>query len=217
MAFILGINGSPRKNGNTATMIRHALDGAESKGAATEMVHIYDIDFKGCASCFACKRGEGKRSPRCVLEDGLTPVLAKFEKADAIIVGSPVYIGDLTGSTRAFIERLIFPYISYEEGIPNYLNRTLSSGIICTMGAPEERVKQMGFDRGPAMAEQIFKFIFGSCETISTFNTTQFDDYGKFLASRFDPAEKKAVRENRFPIDCAKAFDMGARFADNAK
>jgi putative NADPH-quinone reductase len=217
MAFILGINGSPRKNGNTATMIRHALDGAESKGAATETVHIYDIDFKGCASCFACKRGGGKRSPRCVLEDGLTPVLAKFEKADAIIVGSPVYIGDFTGSTRAFIERLIFPYISYEESVPNYLNRTLSSGIICTMGAPEERVKQMGFDRGPAMAEQIFKLIFGSCETISTFNTTQFDDYSKFMASRFDPAEKKAVRENQFPIDCAKAFDMGARFADNAK
>jgi multimeric flavodoxin WrbA len=52
---IIGINGSPRKKWNTATMLEHSLDGAASRGAETKLVHLYDIDYKGWRSCFACK------------------------------------------------------------------------------------------------------------------------------------------------------------------
>jgi len=217
MSLVIGINGSPRKRGNTATMIEHALNGAKSKGADIELVHLYDLSFKGCISCFACKRSGGNRSPRCAIKDELTPLLDKIEHADAIFLGSPIYIGDFTSSTRAFIERFLYPQVSYEEGTFSYFKRPLSVGILCTMGASEARVTQAGYDRVPAMAEQVFKIIVGSGESVVSVDTTQFDDYGKYLASRFNPDEKARIHRDQFPKDCAKAFEMGARFASAGK
>jgi multimeric flavodoxin WrbA len=51
----IGVNGSPRKKWNTATLLKKALEGAASEGAKTGLVHLYDLDYKGCISCFACK------------------------------------------------------------------------------------------------------------------------------------------------------------------
>jgi multimeric flavodoxin WrbA len=210
---VLVINGSPRKNGNTATMLNHAINGAKSEGATAELVNLYDLTFKGCVSCFACKRKDRNGSPRCFIKDELSPVFEKFGKADAIIIGSPIYVGHTTSSTWAFIERLLFPYVSYEEGIPTFFDRKISAGLIFTMGASEERVKVAGFDRVPAWTETIFKAVLGSGESISSVDTIQFDDYTKYAASRFDPSKKEKIRNEQFPRDCAKAFDMGARFA----
>jgi len=62
---VMAINGSPRKNWNTATLLEKALEGAASEGAETEIVHLYDLEFKGCTSCFACKLKGGKSLARC--------------------------------------------------------------------------------------------------------------------------------------------------------
>lgn len=80
---VYAINGSPRKKWNTATLLEKALEGAASKGAETELVHLYDLDFKGCTSCFSCKLKEGKSYGNCAMNDGLTPVLSKLAEADA--------------------------------------------------------------------------------------------------------------------------------------
>jgi hypothetical protein len=72
---VLAINGSPRKKWNTATLLQNALDGAASQGAETELVHLCDLDFKGCTSCFACKLKSGKSYGKCAVQDGLTSVL----------------------------------------------------------------------------------------------------------------------------------------------
>ena len=53
---IIAINGSPRRNRNTAALLDKALEGAAAAGAETELIHLYPLDFKGCASCFCCKR-----------------------------------------------------------------------------------------------------------------------------------------------------------------
>lgn len=58
---LIAINGSPRKDKNTAALLNKALEGAASQGAATELIHLYDQDYKGCISCFACKLKNGKR------------------------------------------------------------------------------------------------------------------------------------------------------------
>ena len=62
---VMAINGSPRKEWNTATLLGKALEGAESKGAESELIHLYDYTFKGCISCFACKTGDGKSYGKC--------------------------------------------------------------------------------------------------------------------------------------------------------
>lgn len=57
---VIGVNGSPRKQWNTATLVSKALEGAAAQGAETELVHLYDLDFKGCKSCLACKTRGGR-------------------------------------------------------------------------------------------------------------------------------------------------------------
>ena len=113
---IIAINGSPRKKWNTATLLEKALEGAASLGAETEFVHLYDLVFKGCTSCFSCKLKGGTSYGKCAMNDGLTPVLEKLATADAFILGSPVYFGTVTGEMRSFMERLLFQYLALVIG-----------------------------------------------------------------------------------------------------
>jgi multimeric flavodoxin WrbA len=62
---VMAFNGSPRKKWNTATLLEKALEGASSQGAETELIHLYDLDHKGCISCFACKTTGGSILLRC--------------------------------------------------------------------------------------------------------------------------------------------------------
>jgi multimeric flavodoxin WrbA len=66
---VIAINGSPRKNKNTATLLNKALEGAASQGSETELIHLYDLNFKGCISCFSCKLKSGKNYGKCALKD----------------------------------------------------------------------------------------------------------------------------------------------------
>ena len=81
---IIAINGSPRRNGNTAELLQHALRGAEETGAETELVHLYSLDFKGCLSCFYCKRKDVEHGV-CAVKDDLFPVIERVKAADALI------------------------------------------------------------------------------------------------------------------------------------
>jgi multimeric flavodoxin WrbA len=111
---ILAFNGSPRKEWNTAILLNKALEGAALQGAETELIHLYDLNYKGCISCFACKMKGGKSYGKCAVKDDLTPILKSIEEADGIILGSPVYFGTASAEMRAFMERLLYPYVVYE-------------------------------------------------------------------------------------------------------
>ena len=85
------------------------------------------------------------------------------------------------------------------------------------MGAPEAMAKERGFDRSMFMNEMLMKMTFGASETLCSYDTTQFENYSKVYAPRFDPEKKAKVREEVFPIDCENAFKMGARFVKELK
>ena len=89
MKNLIAINGSPRRNRNTAELLQHAMKGAEDAGASTELINLYALNFKGCTSCFACKL---KNRPHgvCAMKDDLSPVLKRIKNADAIIFGTHV-------------------------------------------------------------------------------------------------------------------------------
>ena len=105
----LFVNGGPRKNKNTAQMLLRAMQGAQEADAEVELVHLYDIDYKGCKSCFACQLKNARTDGVCAIRDNLRPLLEKAREADVIVIGSPVYFSYPTGETRSFLERLIFP------------------------------------------------------------------------------------------------------------
>jgi multimeric flavodoxin WrbA len=211
---VLAFNGSARKKWNTATLLQHALKGADSKGAKTELIHLYDLDYKGCISCFACKTIGGKSYGKCSVKDDLTPVFKKVEKADAVVLGSPIYYGNVSGEMKSFMERLLFPFTEYSINYASLFPRKIKTGFIYTMNVPEDMMRQIGYDRQFDLHQATLQRIFGASEYMCSFDTYQFDDYSKYASSRFDPVKKKQRHEEVFPQDCEKAFEMGARFAE---
>ena len=109
----IAINGSPRKDWNTATLLANALSGCHAGGAQTELVHLYDYAYQGCRSCFSCKRIGGESYGRCAVRDELSLILERVSQADILLLGSPFYFHTETGEMRSFMERLLFPYVSY--------------------------------------------------------------------------------------------------------
>ena len=213
--YIIAINGSPRKNGNTATLLNKALEGASSQGATTELINLYDLNFKGCVSCFACKLKGGKSYGKCAYKDELTLVLDKIESADAVILGSPIYFGDVTGEMRSFIERLVFQYLVYDENYSSLNDKRKPIGFIYTMNAPESMIKEIEYDRIISRYENYFEKFMGPTESLLATDTYQFSDYSKYVATAFDAAAKAKRRQEVFPQDCQKAFAMGIRFASD--
>ena len=215
MKKIIAINGSPRKKWNTATLLKNALEGAESQGAETELVNLYDLDFKGCKSCFSCKTKGSRSYGKCAVKDDLTPILERIEDVDAIILGSPIYLGTVTGAMRSFIERLIFPYLTYTDPIQSLFPKKIHSAFIYTMNIAEEQIEEYGYATQFNTNENYLNLIFGESESLFGYDTYQFRDYSKVVADRFDEKKKAKRRKEVFPEDCKKAFEMGARFAKN--
>ncbi|MBT0664999.1 flavodoxin family protein [Geobacter pelophilus] len=210
---IIAINGSPRKKWNTATLLEKALEGAATQGAETELVHLYDLDFKGCISCFACKTRGGKSYGTCAMKDGLTPVLQKIANADALVIGSPIYFGSVTGETRSFMERLLFQYLTYTVPYGTLFPRRIKTGFIYTMNVTEERSKEFGYEYFYKSNERYMQLMLGTVESLCSFDTCQVDDYSKVVIESFDPVHKAQRHEEVFPQDCQRAYEMGARLA----
>ncbi len=213
---VIAFNGSPRKKWNTATLLEKVLEGAKSQGAEIELIHLYDLDFKGCLSCLACKTINGRSYGKCAIRDGLKPILEKAANADAVIVGSPIYIGNATGETRSFLERLLFPYLAYTNPPQSLFPRKIKTGLVYTMNVTEEDMKQRRYGEQLGIIEMIMKLVFGSAETLYCYDTLMVDDYSRILSTRFDPVKKAGRRKDVFPEDCRKAFEMGARLAGKA-
>ena len=107
------LDGGPRKDKNTAQALHKAMQGALDAGAEVEYIRLFDLDFKGCHSCFACKVKGQQTHGVCAIKDELRPVLEKAVEADVVIIGSPVYFSYPTGTTRSFLERFAFPNYTY--------------------------------------------------------------------------------------------------------
>ena len=218
MTKVIAINGSPRKKWNTAMMLEHALKGAASAGAETELVHLYDLDFKGCTSCFACKLKGGKSYGKCAMKDELTPVLERIDRADALILGSPIYIGTVTGEMHSFMERLMFPYLVYARPPASLFERKINTAFIYTMNLPEDQMKEYQYSVHIGLNETMLARTFGKpAETLCSFETLQFEDYDKVVFNYFDPEERKERRRTVFPKDCQKAFELGKRLGKPCK
>jgi len=103
---ILALNGSPRKDGNTATLLKLAMLPLTQAGAQAEIIHIAQRPLRGCCACMQCfKHKDG----RCHLpEDGLNDIIGKMRSSHAVFIGSPTYFADVTPETKALIDRVGF-------------------------------------------------------------------------------------------------------------
>ena len=202
------LNGSPRKNWNTAQVLRSAQRGAESVGAETEYIDLFDLSYTGCRSCMACKR-KGAQRCKCFWKDDISPVIDRIFAADALIVGSPIYLGDITSQLRALIERLHFCALSYDD-YSNYFTGRVDVGIVLTMNAPRQFFDSWYKPKADELTRS-FSSLNGRVELLPCCDTLQVKDYGKYDMAGFDEAHKRAVHETQFPLDLEEAFRMGAR------
>jgi multimeric flavodoxin WrbA len=99
----VAISGSPRKHGNTETLLQRCLDGLAQRGVSGELILLRDKTIKGCRACEICRR---KKDKRCnTRDDDFHPVFEAMLKADIIVVGSPVYFGSATPEMMALLDR----------------------------------------------------------------------------------------------------------------
>ena len=210
---VYAINGSPRKNKNTATLLQKALDGvkecAKGKEIETEIINLYDLKYTGCKSCFACKRLGGKSYGKCALKDDIQEVLEKVSQADGLIFGSPIYFSTITGQLQSFLERLIFPYLVYDKDRSSIAPKKMPTAFIYTMNAPEEIMDQIGYPKTFNNIESAIERMLTKPLVMYSNNTYQFDDYSKYKADAFSEEAKAEHRKIQFPIDCQKAFELG--------
>ena len=205
----IAINGSPRKGWNTDLLLQEALRGAADAGAETELIQLSDLTFSGCRSCFACKRA-GAETGRCMWKDDLQLVLDKILSADAVFMGSPIYLGNVSGMMYCLMERLVFSLLSYDDYSKRFFQGHVNSCFFFTMNAPKIYANT-GYRGMMKQYADAMKRLGGSSETYAACDTLQFEDYTRYAAGNFNEAHKRKVREEQFPKDLQAAYDIGFR------
>jgi multimeric flavodoxin WrbA len=132
---IVSLMGSPRTNGNSSSIARHFMKTAEHLGAEITTYELNRLIYQGCQGCYACKT----KLDRCVLNDGLTEVLAAVQAADVVLLASPVYYGEISSQLKGFIDRT-FSYL-----VPDYRSNPQPSRLtpkklvfVLAQGHPDE-------------------------------------------------------------------------------
>ena len=213
---VILLNGSPRKGWNTDMMLQKAAEGAREAGAETEIINLYDLNYKGCRSCFACKVKGSKTEGGCSYPDDLKPVMDAVKEADVLVLGTPVYLGNISAQMNLFWERLMFTNLTYSSyKTEKRMKKAKKSAMIITMGCPEELMSRMGYKQQFDYMGQQLGFTVGNApaEMLYLNDAYQFSDYSKYDISpdRADPVAKAKHREKQFPIDLQNAYELGKR------
>ena len=143
---VIGFIGSPRKEGNTAWSVNKILEGVKEQGAETESWHSSNLDINPCKGCLACVESDS-----CVIDDDMQEIYTGIEQADAIVLGSPVYMGQMSGQTKIFVDRLfaqITPRFS-----PRFKEKNAGKKLILlfTQGNPDPDMFKAYFDYTKSM------------------------------------------------------------------
>ena len=143
---VLGFISSPRKEGNSAWVVNQILEGAKEQGAETKSWYSGELDIKPCNGCLACVQ-----SDECVIADDMQDIYSELKQADAIILGSPVYMGQMSAQAKIFTDRLFALYTPrfsprFKEG-----NAGKKLILVFTQGNPDPGMFRIYFDYTKSM------------------------------------------------------------------
>ena len=149
---MIAFNASPRKNGNTAWAIKTILESAQKQGAETQSWSCRDLDIKPCQSCFACHK-DGSNG--CAINDDMQKLYKEMESAELLILGTPIYMGQMTAQAKTFVDRL-FAKISPRFS-PHYKEKEVKRKLILvfTQGNPERNMFQVYIDYTKQMFQML--------------------------------------------------------------
>lgn len=126
---IVSINASPNKAGSTSLLLKTVEEELKQQGDDFVHFNLYDYHFKGCLACSACSKPD---THYCSQQDDLIPVLEAIDGAQAVLFGSPIYIGHITGTGKTFIDRL-YTFLCSKERSQNLKKKAYA--YILTQGA----------------------------------------------------------------------------------
>lgn len=210
MKKIIIIDGGPRKTFNTASMLKKVAEGANSVSEGTEVksYRLYDLDYKGCMSCLACKI-KGKAVNICKFKDALTPILEEIAEADGLVLGSPNYFGEITGQMRAFLERLAFPWLSYND-----YSQTAPKRMPVLLIETQNGTKEYNNCNGYGTMEYCISQALGEPEKLIAYNTYQVKNYNSYELAGFSEEAKRQYRDAHWEDDLQQAYNAGKRMAE---
>lgn len=213
MTKIVAINGSPRVQWNTATLVRDAAEGAEEAGAEVQVFDLYKLDaFQGCRSCFVCKTEHS--AGVCAIRDGLKPVLDAIREADGVILGTPNYIGDVSAAVYALIERLVFQNLTYRKDPRTYHETHGRCLFIVTSNSDTASYKGLGFNAGMLRNRKTqLGYAIGPTRAYVSGLTQQVADYGRYDWDMFDGEARVKRHEEVFPTEREEVRQLGAQLA----
>jgi multimeric flavodoxin WrbA len=136
---VVGFIGSPRRKGNTATLVGEVLRGAQEAGAQVAVYDLNALDIRGCQGCRACK----KPGAACVQQDDMQALYGAIAGADAVVIGTPVYMAQVTGQTKVFLDRL---YAFLNDDFTHRLGAGKKTILVYTQGQPNPGAFQASFD-----------------------------------------------------------------------
>jgi len=147
---IIGFVGSPRKEGNTAWIVNKILEGAKEQGAEIQAWYSSDLDIKPCKGCLYCVH-----SDRCAINDDMQKLYDALRKADTLIIGSPVYMGQMSAQTKVFTDRL-FAHISPRFS-PKFKEENAGKKLVLvfTQGNPDSEMFQVYFNYTKSMFQML--------------------------------------------------------------
>ncbi len=183
---VLGFNGSPRRGFNTEKLVQTVLEGAEQKGAETTMFNLASMNISACKGCLACRK-EGI----CSIKDDMEEIIREIKSADAVAIGSPVYMLQMTAQTKAFVDRL-FPLI--RSDFTSVLKEGTRVAWLFTQGAEAAEAFRTYFDYN----ETMFKYFGFTVETTLVAANT---------GSRGDLTQQKAKIQ--------EALELGGKLTGN--
>ena len=210
---VLLFNASPRKHCNTARVLESVKKGAESAGAKVELIHLYNLKYKGCSSCLECKKKNSP--PGCSIKDGLTKYLKEVYNCDGLAIGTPLYCGNFAASYYSLYERLMYGNRLYELPPHNVkFPKRINTGLIFTMGVDEARCTaeydQM-INRNKAMMEQTL----GPCTVIKNVKQLLTPNFEPYHMGAFNKQAIVDWVKEHDPIVLKQAFDLGVKLATN--
>ena len=150
---IVGFIGSPRKSGNTNALVGEILRGAHDGGAETIAYHINELNIRGCQACYKCQTKDGK----CIQKDDMAGLYDEINSADAIVIGTPVYMAQVTSQTKTLIDRFFAFLYSSSESDGNFKSKLgkKKTVTVFTQGQPDPTLFADCFN----MTEGILSFI----------------------------------------------------------
>lgn len=124
---VVGFVGSPRKGGSTETVVKSILEGAASGGAETRMFNVAAMDIGGCVACMYCRKNNG-----CSQKDDMQKVYDEIAAADVVVLGTPIYMFQMTAQMKSFVDRL-YPYLN-----PDFTSKIKKRAVLVTLqGNPD--------------------------------------------------------------------------------